>query len=364
MNVAQQRGAHSRTDREPVAYKDHEHVGKISTQTTLVVLVVLALILYEIRLILVPFVLSAILAYICTPAIEWLSARSGYPRALFALAFFFAVLAIAAAIGYLGLPPLLHESTRVVTDFEGTIREFATRLIGDRKISIFNQPMDASGLAQAITDNVRSRLSEPGMFAMIAGGAFAGLFGVTLCIILLLYFLLGGPGIVRGLLQLAPPEQRPLIRHIWSLLDPVLKRYFVGVFLVVAYASAAAYVGLGLVLQLPHAVFLALVTGVMEMIPVIGPFGAALLAGLVAAHNATGIGAILGYAIYATLLRLSIDQVFGPLVLGSAARVHPMVVIFGFLSGAYLFGLIGVVLAIPIALTIKTTLKYLYDEPA
>lgn len=364
MNMVHQRGAHSRSDREQTSRKDHEHVGKISTQTTLIVLIIIAFILYEIRLILVPFVFAAIGAYICTPAIERLSARTGYPRALFALAFFFIVLAIAAAIGYLGLPPLMHELSRVLTDFEGTIREFASRLIGDRKISIFNQPMDASGIAQTITNDVRSRLGQPGMFAMIAGGAFAGFFGVTLCIILLLYFLLGGPGIVRGLLQLAPPEQRPLIRHIWSLLDPVLKRYFVGVFLVVAYASAAAYIGLGLVLRLPHAVFLALLTGVMEMIPVIGPFGAALLAGLVAAHNATGIGAILGYAIYATLLRLSIDQLFGPLVLGSAARVHPMVVIFGFLTGAYLFGLIGVVLAIPIALTIKTTLKYLYDEPA
>lgn len=63
MNMVQQRGAHARSDREQMPRKDHEHVGKISTQTTLIVLVVIALILYEIRLILVPFVLAAILAY-------------------------------------------------------------------------------------------------------------------------------------------------------------------------------------------------------------------------------------------------------------------------------------------------------------
>jgi len=95
-------------------------------------------------------------------------------------------------------------------------------------------------------------------------------------LVLLFYFLLSGPSMARGLLKLMPPLQRPLIMHIWTVLDPVLKRYFIGVLVVVAYAAAAAYVGLGLVLGIPHAV-LALLTGVVEMIPVIGPGAAAVM---------------------------------------------------------------------------------------
>lgn len=364
MSYARPRGARGPSERERTSHSDHEHVGRISTQTTLFTLAVITLVVYEIQLILPPFALAAILAYICTPAIEWLTARTGYPRALFAVAFFVVLIAIAAAIGYLGLPPLLRELGHVLTDFEGTIRSLASRLIGDQKISFFGQSMNANDLAHMVTTDIRNRLAQSSTLAMIAGGAFVGMFGSTLAVILVLYFLLSGPTIVRGLLQLMPPQQRPLIVHLWSLLDPVLKRYFVGVLLVVAYATAAAYVGLGLVLNLPHAAFLALLTGVMEMIPVLGPFAAALIAGLVAAQQATGIGAILGYALYATALRLSIDQLFGPLVLGSAARVHPIVVIFGFLVGGYLFGVIGVVLALPVAITVRTTLRYLYDEPA
>jgi predicted PurR-regulated permease PerM len=343
--------------------RDHVHVGKISTQTTLIVLAVITLLVYETQWILPPFVLAAILAYICTPAIAWLAARSGLPRALFAVAFFLLLLGIAALVGYLGVPPLLGELNRVLTDFQGTIRDLATRLIGNQKISLFNQPMDATQLAQALSAEVRSRLSQPGTLGLIAAGAFGGLFGVTLTIILLLYFLLSGPVIARGLLQLVPPQHRPLIVHIWLLLDPVLKRYFLGVLLVVAYASAVAYIGLGLVLGVPHAGFLALLTGLMEMIPVIGPLAAALTAGLVAARYATGFGAIIAYAVYATALRLSIDQLFGPIALGTAARVHPIVVIFGFLVGAYLFGIVGVVLAVPTAIAVKATLRHLYDEP-
>jgi predicted PurR-regulated permease PerM len=120
---------------------------------------------------------------------------------------------------------------------------------------------------------------------------------------------------------------------------------------------------LGLVLGIPHAVLLAVLTGVLEMIPVIGPGLAVVIAGLVAIHSAAGIGAIIAYALYAIALRISIDQLFGPLALGTAARLHPVLVIFCFLSGAFLFGIVGVIMAVPVALVVKITLALLYDEP-
>jgi predicted PurR-regulated permease PerM len=164
-------------------------------------------------------------------------------------------------------------------------------------------------------------------------------------------------------LRLVPPKQRPFTIHVWSLLDPVLKRYFIGVLAVVTYAAIAAYVGLGVFLGIPHAVVLALLTGILEMIPVVGPGAAAVIAGLVAVHYAKGIGPILAYAAYATALRISIDQLFGPLVLGTAARLPPVLIIFCFLSGGLLFGVIGVILAVPVAVTVKVVLAILYDEP-
>jgi predicted PurR-regulated permease PerM len=104
-------------------------------------------------------------------------------------------------------------------------------------------------------------------------------------------------------------------------------------------------------------------TGLLEMIPVIGPVTSAVIAGLVAVRYATGIGNIIGYAVYATVLRLSIDELIGPVVLGRAAHVHPVMVIFCFLAGGVLFGIPGVIMAIPVALAAKHSLAVLYDEP-
>jgi predicted PurR-regulated permease PerM len=161
-----------------------------------------------------------------------------------------------------------------------------------------------------------------------------------------------------------PPKHRPVAEFVWSRLDPVLKRYFVGVIVVVIYAMAAAYVGLGLLLGMRHALFLAVLTGLLEMIPVIGPASAAVLAGLVALRQAETFEAIVAYAIYATLLRLSIDQLLGPVVLGHAARLHPTIIIFCFISGGLLFGIAGLIMAVPVALAIKVTLGTLYHEAA
>jgi predicted PurR-regulated permease PerM len=348
--------------KSPVA--DHEHVGRISTQTTIFVLIAIALVLYEIQWILPPFVLAGVIAYVSTPAIERLSVRSGLPRSLIALAVFAVFLMLASAIGYFGIPPFVRAMTHVFNDFESIIRAFAQRMIGDGKISLLGQPMNAEQLAQAAGNGLRDWFSQTRVVAGLSGAIFGTMLGVILTLVLLCYFLLSGPSIARGLLWLVPPQQRPLIVHIWSFVDPLLKRYFVGVAIVVAYAAAAAYIGLGVALGIPNAVPLALITGILEMIPMVGPGASALIAGLVAIHYAAGIGAIIAYAIYATALRISIDQFFGPVALGAAARLHPVLVIFCFLSGGLLFGVVGVILAGPMALVVKTTLTVLYDEPA
>ena len=341
---------------------DHEHVAKISTTTTIVVLLVVGVAFYLLRWVILPFVISGIIAYLCTPVVDWLRARTHLPRAFWAVMAFVLLLGIVGAGAWWGSTSLIQEFVGVVTDLQASVESAARGAIGDRSIDLFGQPMNAEQLAKSVVAGVRGVLEQPGTLAMMVGATFAGLFGLPMTLTLLLYFLLTGPQIVRGMLWLVPPKQRPFIQHIAFKLDPILKRYFAGVLVVVTYASVAAYIGLGLVLGLDHAVLLALLTGFLEMIPVIGPATSSILAGLFALRNATGLGSIIGYALYATVLRLSIDQFVGPLALGAAGRVSPVLVMFCFVSGAVTFGIAGVIMAVPVALVTRATLAILYDE--
>jgi predicted PurR-regulated permease PerM len=342
---------------------DHEHVERMSTWMAVLLVILVALLVNQLQWILLPFVISGLLAYICTPAIEWLAARTRLPRALYAVATFLVLLLFASLLAWLGLPPMIKALRGVVTDLQSIVAAAARGVIGDSKVTLLGEPMNAEQLAGATATGLRDWLASAGRLATLGTATFATLFGMILALVLLFYFLLSGPAIVRGLLALVPPGQRPLIRHVAAQVDPVLRRYFIGVVVIVAYASAAAYVGLGLVLGIRHALFLALLTGILEMIPFIGPISAAVIAGLVAVRYATGIGPIIAYAIYATALRLSIDQLFGPIVLGSAARVHPVAIMFCFLAGGALFGIVGIILSVPAALVVRTSLAILYDEP-
>jgi predicted PurR-regulated permease PerM len=328
-------------------------------------LVVAALILfYRLQVILLPFVISGVLAYICNPLINQLAASTRLSRSFFAVTTFAALLSIAMIVGFLGLPPLVREVTSAVTDFQGTLTSLARAAIGDGNVNFLGHSMNASQLALAAESAARDWIGRPQKILQLGEIAFSTVFGFLLSLVLLFYFLYSGPDVMRRLLWLVPPARRRFVLDIWARLDPAMRRYFVGVLVVVTYAAAAAYIGLGVALHLPHAIFLALLTGFLEMIPMVGPGAAVAIAGIVAIRHATGIGAIIGYAAYAAALRLSIDQLFGPLALGTAAKLHPAAIMFCFIAGGVLFGLAGFILAVPVALVIKVYLEVLYEEPA
>ena len=248
--------------------RDHEHVGRISTQTTIFVLIAVALILYEIQWVLPPLALLRAGRHeaacgLLRRAAVWLCDRQEKGSGLAQLEDTVDT-EVATLIGYLGIPPLAREMTHVFNDFEAVVRELAQRLIGSGKVSLLGAPMDATQLASTAANGLRNWFSQTAVLATLGAAIFGTMFGLILTLVLLFYFLLSGASMARGLLQLVPPRQRPLIVHIWRVLDPVLKRYFIGVLIVVAYAAAAAYIGLGLVLGIPHAVPLALLTGVLD----------------------------------------------------------------------------------------------------
>ena len=318
---------------------------------------------YLVRTILFPFVIAGAFAFVCTPLIEAMAARLRLPRTAAAALVFVVLVAVFGLLGWLVVPALLDEGKDIATHLRPIIENAIKGAIGTGNMSLMGDDTDAAKLAGQAMDGLRRTVLQANVLATVAGVGVAGLFGLFLALVLLFYFLAGGPAIGRGLLALVPPAQRPLAKAIWRQLSPVLLRYFAGVGVVVIYAIVAAYVGLGLFLHLKNAVLLAVLTGFAEMIPVVGPGASAVIAGFAAIREARGVGAIIGYIVYATLLRLSIDQFIGPLVLGRAGRVNPTVIIFCFLAGGVLFGVVGVVLATPVALAIRIILATLYEEP-
>jgi predicted PurR-regulated permease PerM len=344
------------------AEDDEGHVRRMSSRGTIAVLTALAVFLYLIRHILLPFVIAGAVAYALTPGVDWVARRTHLPRVLWAVVLFFAIVFAAAGLGYFAAPSFMREAGHIITDFHGIVTSALSKVASGGKIDLLGQQLTTDQAADKIVTAVRNWVTTGTTAFVFLGYTFTLAFGVILTIVILFYFLVGGRKLGAGLFTLVPPHQRPLVDRMWAGTDPVLKRYFIGIAVVVCYAMVASYIGLGVVLGLSHAGLLAVLTGLLEMIPVIGPAASAVIAGLVALHHAKSMWAIGGYLVYAVLLRISIDEFLGPIVLGRAAHVPAVMVIFCFLSGGLLFGIAGVIMAVPVALTIKIVLATLYDE--
>lgn len=331
--------------------------------TAALVLIAAFAFLYLIRSILLPFVLPLVVAYVLEPLIKLLSARLRVSRRVVAGCVFLVLIGVLAFVGWLVAPVLVRLTARLNADLTETLAGFLNNLLHGHAISLFGHSLSAKQMAAEAIRTLQDWTGNGVGMMKLAALGIAVVMGAILSVVLFAYFLIDGPAIARSAFRLVPPAQRPIATRVLIRLDPILRRYFVGIALVVIYATCAAYLGLGILLGVRHALMLALITGFLELIPVVGPASAAIIAGLVATQEARSASEIVNFVIYAFALRISIDQFFGPLVLGKAASVSPVLVIFCFLAGGLLFGIVGVILAMPVALGIKTTLFVLYDEP-
>ena len=319
-----------------------------------------AVFVYLVHAVLLPFAISAAFALVLSPVVDWLAKTARAPRLVVALLVFFILVGVIGVAAYLAIPSLIAKALHAVGHLQEEIQGPLQSLVGSGKIEILGQSTSASEIASAVVAKLKAFVETGNSLTLLVAELFGGVFGIFLTLTLFAYFLASGAQVVRGLLWLFPPGWRPRAQAIVEKLGPILLRYFAGIAAVVLYASFAAYLGLRLGLGLKHAGLLAALTGVLEVLPVVGPALSALIAGVAALEQAKSAWSVGAYVIYASALRLSIDQIVGPLVLGRAGRIHPVLVIFCFLAGGAVFGVIGVLLAVPVALSVKVTLETIY----
>jgi predicted PurR-regulated permease PerM len=335
----------------------------VNTVAVLLVVFAILLFFYLIHFVLLPFVVAGVSALVLTPVVDWAARRTRAPRTAVALTLFFVLAGLVGFAGYKIVPALVEEAMGVIGHLQSIIQRLLQDLLGKGRVDVFGNSLSASGLAATIENSAKKFLERNGSVVLLLEAAFGGLFGFFLALTLFAYFLVGGASLVRGFMGLFPPSWRPALARILGRLHPILFRYFAGIAVVVVYASCAAYLGLGIFLKLQHAGLLAGLTGLLEILPVIGPWMSGIIAGFAAVEQAKSAWSIVAYIIYAVALRLSIDELMAPLVLSRAGRVHPTLIIFCFLAGGLLYGIPGVILAIPAALTVKVVLATVYEAP-
>ena len=317
---------------------------------------------YMVRLAVLPFLFAAAIAYVADPLVAGLQRTARLPRAAAAALVFAAIMALLGGLSTWSVAALEGEVAQALRDAPQLLHKFLAEAFGGEDFDVLGKHYQAGQLASQIADTALGGLAQPRQWLEFAFLGAAGITALILVIILIYYFLAAGPELAAGILWLVPPEYRDEAAEVAGRIDPMLRRYLLGLLGIVVAATLLAWPAIALVLHLPYALLLSLLTGVLELLPILGPAASAGIVGLLSLER-HGLWAVVAFAAYVTVFRVVIDRLIGPIILGKAVSLHPVVVIFAFLAGGLFLGIAGVVLAVPAAAAVKIVLDYYYSRP-
>jgi predicted PurR-regulated permease PerM len=325
----------------PVARHSMFYRGFVGTFGVLAALV-LGLAVREASSVLVLLLIAAFLAVGLNPIVEF-AIRRGARRG-------WAVLGVALFIvGFL---------TMIVVVVGGVLRNQLVTFINDTP-KLFNDLRHHKTIAHLdakyhVLSSIEKKIQRPDFIDKQLGGVFnvglsvlSGIATTVLVIILTLYFLAALPSVKRAMYSLAPATRR---ERVGQLGDEILRRvgrYVIGAFLVALLAGTVSLLFLLSVGLTQYALPLALMVALLDLVPLVGAILGASIVSIVGLANSLpiGIACIVFYVIYETLE----GYVIYPRVMRSSVDVPEYVTIIAVVIGGTLGGIVGALLALPIA---------------
>ncbi len=366
--------------------QSHETAGSVrfSRQAKMIILLVGAALLigllFRVQGMLGPFVWGAIIAYVFSPLVDWLEAVTKLRRIWLVILLYLVGLAAAVWAATVLVPLVINQAGGLLSDMPQILTGLVDRL------AFLNQNLLTQQLrAYGVTVDPQVLVSEAvrtiqNLFGYLTSHAIPAVFNVlegvgqvVLCLIASFYLLRAWPNLRLRLPRLIPRPYRREALGLIADIDRVLGAYIRGQLLLIGIMALATFIALS-ILHVRYSLVIALASGVLEVIPLFGPFMAGGIAVSVALFQAStpfgwsNLTLALAVVVAYVVLRQIEDQLVVPNLVGPIVDLHPLLVLFALFAGGKLAGFTGLVIAVPAAAALKIVIIYLYgkiwDEPA
>lgn len=253
------------------------------------------------------------------------------------------------------IPIILQQAgqlTAMMPDVQGRLSWVAERWEGWRGQYSFLPAFEelSDFMVRQLSATLEGLIGLTGQFVSVAVGLFTLLF-------LVFFFLKDGRSLLSQVLELLPVRARSEAEAVIARISQRTGRYVLGQLVVMSVDGALTAIGLTL-LGLPYAVLLGVLVGLLAIIPLIGPILGALPGVLI------GLSISWTTGLWAALIYWGVQQIEGyliyPFVTGRAVRLHPVWIILAFIAAGSLLGIVGMILAVPVAVTVAILLEELY----
>jgi predicted PurR-regulated permease PerM len=340
--------------------------------------IVLATILYLGRSALGPFILGLFLVYLLDPAVTFLQRRGRLPRWVAIFAVYAAIVVGLVLVIRLTLPPLIEQLSRLIAQLPVLLQLWIAGL------------EEAIAGLELLPESVRRELIETlerfseSITSGEAGSsigdfldplqlfAFAGplarvvtaFFAYLVIPIFVFYLLKDRAALVEAAKRAMPDEWEPDARSIATIVDQVFARWLRGQLLLGLVVGVATFIGLMILgffispVFSDFAVLLAIIAGLLELVPIIGPIISAIPMVLIGAT--VSLEAALAAFLLALLIQQAENNLLVPKIQGDATDLHPAIVIAGIVIGGSIGGILGAILALPVTAAFRDVVRYLF----
>ena len=289
---------------------------------------------------------SLILALALEPFVDFLVAKKIH-RGFSVVFVVFSLLIIIAGLASVSLAPFIQQSQVLITNFPNYMKSLSEIPGAGDYINKFNEGI-LSGLNQTGGSVINFTL-----------GAFSGVLSLILIFVFTIYMLLDFKNLRLMFVDLFEDERRDEIQKLVTKIETRLGSWLRGQILLMLIIGVLTYIGL-LIIGMDYALPLAVIAGLLEVVPIVGPIISLVPAALIGffISPVVGVGVVVLYLFVQQLE----NNLIVPKVMQKAVGFNPLITIIALMVGGQLLGVVGAILAIPILITFYEVFMYVIKD--
>ena len=325
------------------------------------VVVAVAITLYLLWMVRKPIswmLIAIFLAVALSPPVNWLTRRMkrGFAITIVYLGLLLIPILLIAAI----VPPVITEANNFadnVPTYADDVTEFVQK---NKTLRDLNKDYNITAQLEKEAQKLPNRLGgAAGTLRDVGLGIVNSVFALITILVLTAFLLGSGRGWIDALIASRPPEQRDRLRRSLNNMASAVGGYVAGALTIALIAGVATYIVLS-ILGVPFKGPLAVLAGLFSLIPLVGATIAAVLIGLVTLFENFPTATIV-WTIWAIVYQQLENHLLQPQIQKRTVNVHPLLTILAVLCGGTLLGVLGAIVAIPIAASIQILLREYVD---
>ena len=303
--------------------------------------------------------ISIFIALALDPGVRFFEKKRGQARPLAVASVGSIALILLALLGLVFIPLLVEQVARFVDSVPGMVAAISG---GDGPLGFLERDYHVVEHVERSISGLGADLLAGGAEPVLSllGGVAASLVGAMLIIFLTMFMLLEGPDWRSRLIRLVPAQARPRTRRIAAAVYEAIGGFVTGNLLASFLGGIVATLIL-LILGVPFALPVGLLVAIVELIPFIGPFIAIALCSLVALAQGpvTAVIVLVALIIYHVIE----GNTLRPLIYGRRLELSPLVVLIAILIGSEVAGILGALVALPVAGSIQAVIREVSSDP-